>query len=222
MKSKSMEKERKFDGIWDAKRVLADYLWYSDENGYIPYHEVSEDSPYGIRMKRFYAALRAYGKIEKEFLMDYDMGYRIGDIEYGLLSETRSQEKMEELRELLKHSLRYDFSKQYVYTPIFLKDKDEVCRFFKKLFEYRKELFVLDMKWGGVLECSRTMGIVIEATSFLYYKHIKPACEVIDRMLILLMGDDYDKSFTEKELFHYGYPNVTDEELYQMESEIEW
>ena len=97
-----------------------------------------------------------------------------------------------------------------------------MCRFFKKLFEYRKELFVLDMKWGGVLECSRTMGIVIEATSFLYYKHIKPACEVIDRMLILLMGDDYDKSFTEKELFQYGYPDVTDEELYKMESEIEW
>lgn len=217
-----MEKERKFDGIWDAKRVLAGCLWYSDEEGNLPYSEVGEESPNEIRRKRFYAALSAYGKIKKEFLMDYDMGYRIGDMTYGLLSKTRSQEKMIELRDLLKNSLRYDFSKRLIDNPIFLKDKDEVNRFFKKLFEYRKELFALDMKWSCVLECSRSMGVVIEATDSLFEKHIAPACEVIDRMLILLLGDDYDKSFTEKELFQYGYPDVTDEELYKMESEIEW
>ena len=71
------------------------------------------------------------------------------------------------------------------------------------------------------MECSRSMGVVIEATNSLYDKHIAPACVVIDRMRILLMGDDYDKSFTEKELFQYGYPDVTDEELYQMEIEEE-
>lgn len=216
-----MGKERKFDGVWDAKIILANWLWYSDEEGIIPYSEVSEDTPYGIRINRFYAALRAYGKIVNDEFWFSDGGYRIGDITYGLLSKTRSQEKMKELRDLLKHSLRFDFSKRHVDSPIFLKDKDEVYRFFKKLFEYRKEMFALDMKWSGVLECSRTMGIVIEATNILYNKHITPACEVIDRILILLMGDDYDKSFTEKELFQYGYPDVTDEEIYQMELK-EW
>ena len=34
------------------------------------------------------------------------------------------------------------------------------------------------------------------------------------------MGDDYDKSFTEKELFQFGYPDVTDDELYEME--MDW
>ena len=34
------------------------------------------------------------------------------------------------------------------------------------------------------------------------------------------MGDDYDKSFTEKELFAFGYPDVTDDEIYQMDMDI--
>ena len=38
-------------------------------------------------------------------------------------------------------------------------------------------------------------------------------------MLILLMSDDNDKTFTEKELFAFGYPDVTDKELYDLELE---
>lgn len=27
------EKERKFNGVWDAKRILANWLWYSASSG---------------------------------------------------------------------------------------------------------------------------------------------------------------------------------------------
>lgn len=217
-----MEKERKFDGIWDAKRVLANCLWYSDEEGNIPYSEVGGESPDGIRRKRFYAALKAYGKIEKDFFMDYDMGYRIGGMEYGLLSKKRSQEKIDELRKLLKQNLRHEFFKRDVDAPDFLNKEHDLLYVYKPLFQYRKELCSLDMKWYAVLECCKSMGMIIQATTFMFQKHIRPVCDVIDRMLILLMGDDYDKSFTEKELFQYGYPDVTDEELYQVELKEEW
>lgn len=30
-----MGKERKFDGVWDARRVLYNILFYADEEGYI-------------------------------------------------------------------------------------------------------------------------------------------------------------------------------------------
>ena len=40
-----------------------------------------------------------------------------------------------------------------------------------------------------------------------WYNHI---------VLVLLMGDDYDKSFTEAGLLSYGYPDVTDRELEDM------
>ena len=58
--------------------------------------------------------------------------------------------------------------------------------------------------------------MVIETTDYLFQKNIRPACDVIDRMFILLMGDDFDKTFTEKELLSYGYPDVTDDELENM------
>ena len=56
----------------------------------------------------------------------------------------------------------------------------------------------------------------------MFQKQIRPVCNTIDRMLILLLGDDFDKTFTEEELFQYDYPDVTDEELYQMELKEEW
>lgn len=57
-----MEKERKFDGIWNAERVLCNVLCYANDRGFIIY----EDSKQDIRRQRFYAAFRAYGKIEEK------------------------------------------------------------------------------------------------------------------------------------------------------------
>ena len=70
-----------------------------------------------------------------------------------------------------------------------------------------------------MLEYSESVGLIIKATNTLYQKDIKQVSDKIDKMLILLMGDDYDKTFTEKELHKYGYPYVTDEELLRMDIE---
>lgn len=216
-----MAKERKFDGVWNAEKVLASYMLFANEDGCIPYIENNKDTTDGIRRQRFYAALRAYGKIESNYLMDYDF-YSLDGESHTLLSKKRSLEKMKEFRELLKQNLYADYNKKYVDSPDFHRNEYDVLQFFRELFRYRKKLYKLSMVWGGVWECSRSIGLVIETTTYLHHKQIRPVCEVIDRMLILLMGDDYDKSFTEKELFQYGYPDVTDEELYQMEIKEEW
>ncbi len=211
-----MKKERKFDGIWDARRVLYNALSYANEKGIIEYEAGGVDSTYGIERQRFNTALKDYGKIGKYVLCGDEMEPCIGD-KWGVwISKTCSHEKMKELYELLKQNMRYEFSMHGVDVSNFLEEEHDRLSFFEKLFKYRKELYNLGMIWSGVLECSKTIGMVIEATDSLYQKHIIPACDVIDRMLILLMGDDFDKTFTEKELLSYGYPDVTDEELYQM------
>ena len=61
----SKEKERKFEGIWNADRILLNVLDYSNEDGFITYKDIKEESAYSIRLQRFYAALRAYGKIKE-------------------------------------------------------------------------------------------------------------------------------------------------------------
>jgi hypothetical protein len=213
-----MEKVRKFDGIWNAERVLNNILCYANEKGFISY----EDNKQDIRRQRFYAAFRAYGKIEESMIEDSLFGNSRVIDPFLWLSKTRSEKKMEELRRLLKDNLSYRTFKMKVDSPDFLERNYEIVCIFQTFLNYRMELLKLERIWSGVLECNMPIGIAINATTFLYRNHIIPACKIIDRILVLLMGDDFDKTFTEEELFQYGYPDVTDEELYQMESEIEW
>lgn len=213
-----MKKVRKFDGIWNAERVLRNILCYANEKGFISY----EDNKQDIRRQRFYAAFRAYGKIEESMIEDSLFGNSQVIDPFLWLSKTRSEKKMEELRRLLKDKLSYRTVKMKVDSPDFLEGNYEIVCIFQTFLNYRMELLKLERIWSGVLECNMPIGIAINATTFLYRNHITPACKIIDRILVLLMGDDFDKTFTEEELFQYGYPDVTDEELYQMESEIEW
>ena len=213
-----MKKVRKFDGIWNAERVLRNILCYANEKGFISF----EDNKQDIRRQRFYAAFRAYGKIEEYMIEDSLFGNSQVIDPFLWLSKTRSEKKMEELRRLLKDNLSYRTIKMKVDSPDFLEGNYEIVCIFQTFLNYRMELLKLERIWSGVLECNMPIGIAINATTFLYRNHITPACKIIDRILVLLMGDDFDKTFTEEELFQYGYPDVTDEELYQIESEIEW
>ncbi len=122
---------------------------------------------------------------------------------------------MEKLCLLLKQNLHNTYSTDFA-TPDILKGKRERKLLFETLFRYRKNLYKVESTWSGVMECSHTVAIGIKATDNLYQTHIKSASDVLDRMLVLLMGDDYDKSFTEAELLPFGYPNVTDRELEDM------
>lgn len=196
--------ERKLDGIWNAERLLHELLCFSDDRGRIREMNLSDDSPYGIKVRRFASAMKAYGKEECLYLGNEH-----------LVSEACSEEKMEELCLLLKQNLQDKFS-MVLAKPDILKGKRERKALFEALFRYRKNLYKVENTWSGVMECSQTVAIGIKATNSLYQAHIKAASDVLDRMLVLLMGDDYDKTFTETELLPYGYPDVTDRELQDM------
>jgi len=196
--------ERKLDGIWNAERLLHELLYFSDDRGRIREMNLSDDSPYGIKVRRFASAMKAYGKEECLYLGNEH-----------LVSDACSEEKMEELCLLLKHNLHDKYSTDFA-TPDFLKGVRERRDLFKTLFQYRKSLDKVENTWSGVMECSHIVAIGIKATDNLYQTHIKAASDILDRMLVLLMGDDYDKSFTEAELLPYGYPDVTDRELEDM------
>lgn len=82
----SNKKEHKLDGVWDARRVLYNVLFYADEEGYIKYVAGDAESTDGIERQRFLAALKAYGKIGKDVLCGCEIGPRIGDdVAYGLV-----------------------------------------------------------------------------------------------------------------------------------------
>lgn len=196
--------ERKLNGIWNAARFLHESLYFADDRGNIRDMNLSDDSPYGIEVRRFAAAMKAYGKEECLYHGNEH-----------LISDACSEEKMEELCLLLEQNLHEKYSTE-ISNKAFLKGIRERRDLFETLFCYRKSLYKVENTWSGVMECSHTVAIGIKATDRIYQKHIKAASDVLDRMLVLLMGDDYDKSFTEEELLPFGYPDVTDKELEDM------
>jgi len=196
--------ERRLNGIWNADRLLQNLLRFTDDRGKIRSLNLSDDSPYGIEVRRFVAAMKAYGK-------DECLYYGIEHV----ISETCSEDKMNELCQLLNQNLHYKYSTAFV-KPDNLKGLEERQDLFEALFRYRKSMYQVENIWSGVRECSHVIALGIKATNSLYQTHIKIAGDILDRMLVLLMGDDYDRSFSEEKLLPFGYPNVTDEELEDM------
>lgn len=208
--------EKKYISVWDAKRVLKDFLYLANENGHLAdLTSWSEETPYRIRQRRFLAVMKAYGRNKESFYPSSQKSpFR------HLISNTRSNEKMNEFRKLIKLHLPSDVSHDEMIASqdLFVKEGD-ILTAFEKLFEYRKKILSLEQQWSGVLECSKSLRLIIKVTDSLYQINIRHVSDLMDRMLILLMGDDFDKSFKEKDLFQYGYPNITDEDLKQMEDE---
>ena len=196
--------ERKLNGIWNKERLLLELLRFADDRGNIRRLDAADDSTYGIEVRRFVAVMKAYGKEECLYVGNEH-----------LISDTCSDEKMKELCLLLKQNLHDEYSTALA-RPDILKGIHERMDLFETLLRYRKSLYKVENTWSGVMECSHTIALGIKATNRLYQSHIKAASDVLDRMLVLLMGDDYDKSFTEVELLPFGYPDVTDRELEDM------
>lgn len=200
-----MATQRKLTGFWNAERILQEYLSLADRMGNIRDIDLSDDSPRGIKVRRFVAAMKAYGKDINEFT-EYE----------GIVSSSCSPEKMDEFRRLLKENLDDDYLKERIDGSRFIRGNRDIHYLFMALFEYRKRLYEVEHAWSGLLECPMSVVMVVKATNSLYQKHIKGICDVIDKMLVLLMGDDYDKVFTEEKLLPFGYPDVTDYELQEM------
>lgn len=208
--------ERKFDRTWNAERVLKTFLNYANEDGFLVDMSSYEESPYKIGQRRLLAALKAYGRDEICFYNSHpESPFPSHNACLFLISSTRSQKKMDEFRDIIRQSISATPVYERLLSDSFINEAD-IKLAFEKLFEFRKGIFALEHQWSGVLECSPSLGLIYRATNMLYSTHIRKACGIIDTMLILLMGDDFDKTFTEEELFEYGYPDVTDKELYEM------
>lgn len=200
-----MSEERQLIGIWDANRVLQEYLHFADKRGRVKKIDMSDDSPYGIKQRRFAAAMKAYGKDVENF----------NEFE-GIISKSCSPDKLDEFRQLLKPLLENDYHKKLINDTRFIRGSRDIHYLFEALFKFRKCLYEVENVWSGLMECPMSVSMVYYATKDLYTKHIKWINDTIDKMLVLLMGDDFDRSFTEEDLLPFGYPDITDEELENM------
>ena len=210
----SEERKNLFTGIWDAKRLLHELLriTQSVKRWKIELYKTdSEQTPYKINCKRVISAINAF-KSHKEIGVDW--GYIPFEM---LIPEGYSEMKMSELTSMIvdflpKYSERIEIA--------FNQDREYTSRMqlFSFLFRYRFAIYKLATHWDNVLETDIAGGIAIDITRKLHNEKIESVNETLDKLLLLLLGDDFDKTFIEKELLEdFDYPNVTDEELHEMD-----
>ena len=205
--------ELKDMNIWDSSRVLYGYICSSDRDGYLPNIDGWQNSSTKICYQRFYAAMRAYGKNPECF---YRENATLVYPSCNLISEKCSKEKMEQFRGLVKEHIKRnrDFFTEVFDAPCYI-DCD-LFVVFKILMKYRKSLQTALDTWNSVLECNHVVASIYQMTRELNHEYLLPLCNIVDRMLILLMGNDYDRTFTVEELYEFGYPKISDEELFDM------
>lgn len=203
-----------FNHQWDVERFLYEYIQLAkDCNNVREYMVNTEVTPNQIRFQRIMSVISAYKGSEyvplhSPFALEC------------LVSETLSKDKQIELEAKLKEIIPLPV---YIYRniPLLLNDTFERGILFKELMKYRITIEKQVHYWGGVFEATKGYALAIDVTKQLYNEKICSANSIIDKILILLLGDDFNRSLCEQELIEkYGYPIVTDEELHDME--LEW
>lgn len=86
---------------------------------------------------------------------------------------------------------------------------------FGGLFRFRRRVFELERSFTGFIEGGDAAYALSEK---LYVPALVPCDEVLDDLLVLLLGDSFAQTFTEQELAErYDYPSTTDGELLDWE-----
>ena len=98
--------------------------------------------------------------------------------------------------------------------------EDDLVRMRQEMFEallmYRVNLDSINHTYDGVFECSKAFMNRICHTRTVNEEIMNLVKDKIDRVIFLLLGDKYEKTFTVGELKEkYGYPAISDQELQQ-------
>ena len=98
--------------------------------------------------------------------------------------------------------------------------EDDLVRMRQEMFEallmYRVNLDSISHTYDGVFECSKAFMNGICHTRTVNEEIMNLVKDKIDRVIFLLLGDKYEKTFTVGELKEkYGYPAISDQELQQ-------
>lgn len=219
MKEENNSLKEKYSRIWNADEVL-DYIEYLADlriTGRVRIYDIKDDAYRSIIKERLYSALSAYGRY-----------WCIGGI--GLMGKM-SEDKQNELFRIINNHSHIEGSDEMLahireYQKLFdgydseTIDQDSICRV-DRFFSYILYLYVsikrLINPFNNIIECSKEVFEVYNLISRTVLSAQKESADRLKRMLILMMGDDFDNQIDEVELIEkYGYPQITDEELWEI------
>ena len=141
--------------------------------------------------QRLEAILAAFNpELDKNVLKYFNLGY--------LIDKNCSEAKLNEIEAITGRKFEDESSDPYMSWRLGM---------FVSLLIYRLQLESIHDAYNGVYEYGKDF-----AYGMTYAQNVK-----VDRLIFLLLGDKYDKTFTVSELKEkYGYPSLSDQELQQV------
>lgn len=204
--------------FWDAHRLVKEYMkvaWMANDN--VPF----ENIPLGnqIRLQRVASVICAFMSWEYNKNETLEIINSVFDC-YGnrcvLERSSVSDSNLAKLKQMLCDCSSEGWKMEHLLKKFDLdNDREQLMRM---LVRYRIAAEDLLGTFSGVMEARVGGYIGIQAVKGIY-NHVLDECNnKVDDMLVILLGNRFEKSFTERELIeNFNYPTMTDSELLDWE-----
>lgn len=209
----------KFSRVWNADLVL-DYiecLANIQFHGHVQIECIKDNDYHNLLKERLDSVLRAYGRcwIPRGRGLIGKMSEDKQKELFYLISDNKNVEASDKMISRIFDAQKFfDFSEEENLN--YDSGYSVECFFSYLLFLYVSLRRLTDPS-SNLIECNKE---VYESYNFISGSILSPQKELIDRIkriLVLMMGDDFDKEISELELIEkFGYPQMTDDELFEM------
>jgi hypothetical protein len=163
------------DKMLGREYILATYFLYMKRH----------DASRGVLQRRLHALLSAYNPDIRE---DWEDDFVFGN----LIDEECSEEKLRMIEEIIGRKMYDDLTSPP--TDIYFLRRD----MFHALLQYRVKVEEIRMTFDGVMECSVGFEFGIQHSKRVNKEILTTIIAKVDRVLLLLLGDKYDKQLLVK------------------------
>ena len=208
-------KNEELSEIWDAKRLIREYV--NVAHIVSPLCQVSDLSfSNQVKLQRLASVICAY--MDVEYYVD-DTVEIVNSLFAGRFNNILSKSELtqDDFFEITKR-LRTLANKDYrgmEYRWTITKERQSI---FYTLLKYRVGVQKLISTFSGLMETTPGGSLAVNAIKSLYNPKIIEANDIIDDILVDLLGQRFKQAFSISELTEkYGYPSTTDSELIDWE-----
>lgn len=207
----SEERKKQFKGVWDAKKLFRELLdiTQSVEGWQIDFDKTNHSMRYTTKCERIISVINAFNGRKGIEAKCKPISMR------NLISKTYPDEKKSELISSIKELLPNIENKRI--EDIFNPQREFLSRMqlFGILYSYRFDTYKFSSRWRNANDSDIAGELATDITRKFYNESMDSINEtILDKLLLLLLGYEVDKSFTEIELLEdYGYPNVSNRDV---------
>lgn len=202
--------------VWDAKRIVREYVKLAD---LIKHGKSFDNIVYSnqVRLQRLASAIKAHTKTEEKDPLDIIKSVFDSNVNAKFLSmSVITFSAYKQIRKLLYEIIPDDNRVKYALRNH--SGKKGRSKLIAKLLRQRILSNDLVASNSGAMCCSSEESVGIYAIKNLYNPFIAYCDNIIDDLIVLLLGKSLEGQYTTVELQeHYDYPKVTDDELLDWE-----